>query len=359
MTDHAINGIPVIDLTHYLGKERISSQETAQAVFRSLLTYSAVIVKDPRVTPEDFSGCHDLLRKYFNQPRSALLPDVHPEFHHQVGLSLEGAEGWRRSLLERARNLAPEHQPHIPPPDYAGDPKLRFFIRLGEARQLSVNDPLNQPPVIPAAFKDSWQRVMSSWGEKLLRTGEIVLEMIEKVLDLAPGRLREMTVGAPHLFGPNAANLDVLSTPGTIVNAYHYDLNALSIHRSANFPRMLRIWLRNGTSVWVVVPAGYILVQIGQQIEWITGGLLTAGMHEVVVTKEGLEARQKSDNPWRISSPCFMHFASEYMLNILPEARARLKLTDQEWAERLRRYPPILVREQVERELYEIGLAVS
>jgi hypothetical protein len=113
MIDQTINGIPVIDLKHYLEDEKILRREAAQAVFRSLLTYSAVIVKDPRVTPEDFSGCQDLLRKYFNQPRSALLPDVHPEFHHQVGLSLEYAEGWRHSLLERAAGLPTEHQPTL------------------------------------------------------------------------------------------------------------------------------------------------------------------------------------------------------------------------------------------------------
>jgi isopenicillin N synthase-like dioxygenase len=356
MIDQTINGIPVIDLKHYLEDEKILRREAAQAVFRSLLTYSAVIVKDPRISPEDFSGCQDLLRKYFNQPRSALLPDVHPEFHHQVGLSLEYAEGWRHSLLERAAGLPAEHQPHIPPSNYSGDPKLRFFIRLGEARALTADDPLNQPPVIPRAFEHCWHSVTNSWGQKLLTTGGTVLKMLEEVLGLEPGTLQNMTVGAPHLLGPNAANLDALNVPGTIINAYHYDLNALTIHGPANYPG-LRIWLRDNTSLSVKMPPGHILIQVGQQLEWITGGLLTAGMHEVVVTQEGLDARQKSDNPWRISSPCFMHFASEHTLNILPEARAQLKLTDQEWAERLRHYPPILVREQVERELYEIGLA--
>lgn len=358
MTSQTINGIPVIDLKHYLENERGLSSETAQAVFRSLQMYSAVIVKDRRVTPEDFSGCQDLLRTYFNQPRNALLPDVHPEFHHQVGLSLEYAEGWRHSLLERATGLPAEHQPHIPPKNYAGDPKLRFFIRLGEARALTTDDPLNQPPVIPHAFRQRWHSVTNSWGQKLLTTGGTVLKMLEDVLALKPGTLESLTVGAPHLLGPNAANLDTLNTPGTIINAYHYDLNALSIHGPANYPG-LRIWLRDNTSLLVKMPPGHILIQVGQQLEWITGGLLTAGMHEVVVTKEALAARQKSDNPWRISSPCFMHFASENTLTILPEARVRLNLTDQEWAERLRHYPPMLVREQVERELYEIGLALS
>lgn len=358
LTPVRFDGIPVVNLEGFLSGNPNQVRATAEDAMGALIETSAVIVVDPRVQETDFNECRDLLIDYFQQPRELLLPDVHPEFHHQVGLSLEGAEGWRRSLLERANGLPPEHQPHIPPKNYAGDQKLRFFIRLGEADSRNPNDPLNQAAVIPQAFHDRWQSVTESWGSKLLSTGETVLAMIEHILGTERRRLRDMTIGAPHLLGPNAADLDQLTVPGTIVNAYHYDLNSLSIHGPATYPG-LRIWLRNGTSLWVKVPPGCILIQVGQQLEHLTGGLFTAGMHEVVVSDTALAARQRGASPLRISSPCFQHFASHHQLEVLPQIRDYLHLSEADWQELQKQYPPMLVGEQVERELRMIGLAIT
>ena len=209
---------------------------------------------------------------------------------------------------------------------------------------------------IPEAFKDIWQPTIASWGEKLLATGEIVLTMIEQALGTEPGRLRDLTAGGPHLLGPNAANLDVLSAAGTIINAYHRDLNLLSIHGPATYPG-LRIWLRNGTSMYIKMPPGHILIQAAHQLEWLTGGLITAGMHEVVVTAEALELRKSRQCPLRISSPCFQHVASRHPLIIIPEALAYEGLPKSVYEERLKRYPPITAGEQVRNELSAIGLA--
>ena len=48
----------------------------------------------------------------------------------------------------------------------------------------------------------------------------------------------------------------------------------------------LYIWLRNGKKYRVVVPDGCLLLQAGKQLEWLTGGYITAGFHEVVVTAD-------------------------------------------------------------------------
>lgn len=348
--------IPIVDLRDFSSASPQDAARTACAVLNSLIRTSAVIVIDPRLTESDFTSCCDMLVKYFSQPYEDLLPDVHPEYHHQVGLSLKGAEGWRRDLLEQALKLPPEHRPHIPPENYPGDPKLRFFIRLGNAQARSAHDPLNQPPVIPKVFKDTWASTMNSWGTKLLTVGENVLTLIENALGTEPGRLSRLTHGAPHLLGPNASNLDQLTVPETIINAYHYDLNLLTIHGPATYPG-LRIWLRDGTSLFVKMPPQHLLIQAGQQLEWLTGGLVKAGLHEVVVTEEALAARQRNTSPLRISSPCFMHAASHQLLNIMPEVRFHIEQSDARWHVLEQHYPPILVAEQVERELYKIGLA--
>lgn len=61
---------------------------------------------------------------------------------------------------------------------------------------------------------------------------------------------------------------------------YHYDLNFLTIHGKSRFPGLF-VWLRDGKRVAVKIPAGCLFIQAGKQLEWLTGGYVKAGMHEV------------------------------------------------------------------------------
>ena len=61
---------------------------------------------------------------------------------------------------------------------------------------------------------------------------------------------------------------------------YHYDLNFLSVHGKSRFPGLF-VWLRDGRRIPVRVPEGCLLLQAGKQLEWLTGGHVHAGMHEV------------------------------------------------------------------------------
>ena len=61
---------------------------------------------------------------------------------------------------------------------------------------------------------------------------------------------------------------------------YHYDLNFLTIHGKSRFPGLF-VWLRDGRRIPVKIPPGCLLLQAGKQLEWLTGGYVKAGMHEV------------------------------------------------------------------------------
>lgn len=61
---------------------------------------------------------------------------------------------------------------------------------------------------------------------------------------------------------------------------FHYDLNFLTIHGRSRYPGLF-IWLRDGRRVMVRVPEGCLLVQAGKQMEYLTGGHVLAGFHEV------------------------------------------------------------------------------
>lgn len=56
----------------------------------------------------------------------------------------------------------------------------------------------------------------------------------------------------------------------------------------------MNIWARNtGKRIPAKVPEGCLLVQAGKQLEWLTGGLIKAGYHEVVCNEATLAAMER------------------------------------------------------------------
>ena len=160
-----------------------------------------------------------------------------------------------------------------------------------------------------------------------------------------------------HILAPTASDLVKYGKKDTILAGFHTDLNFLTIHGRSRYPG-LNIWARNtGKRIPVKLPAtgSYLLVQAGKQLEHITGGLVKAGFHEVVVndatlkvllmpcvdtgilhgltSRQTIEARkaQFPDRPLiRISSTFFWHLSADYDLTPIPElaAKAHTKRAD-------------------------------
>jgi isopenicillin N synthase-like dioxygenase len=96
---------------------------------------------------------------------------------------------------------------------------------------------------------------------------------------------------SPHLLGPTASDLVRYGQRDTILAGFHTDLNCLTIHGRSRYPG-LNIWARNtGKRIPVRFPptGRYLLVQAGKQVEHLTGGLIKAGFHEVVVNEATLQ----------------------------------------------------------------------
>jgi hypothetical protein len=99
-----------------------------------------------------------------------------------------------------------------------------------------------------------------------------------------------LTVSRPHLLAPTASDLVKYNEKDTILAGFHTDLNFLTIHGRSRYPG-LHIWARNtGKRLLVQFPptGRYLLVQAGKQLEHLTGGLIKAGYHEVVVNEPTL-----------------------------------------------------------------------
>lgn len=113
----------------------------------------------------------------------------------------------------------------------------------------------------------------------------------------------------------------------------------------------LAIWLRDGSRVSVQVPQGHVLIQAGKQLEYLTGGYIHAGKHEVVVDSNSVDAinraKEERRRLWRVSSTFFAHCNSDAVLEPLGSFRS---------LESLNQYPPIKTGDFVRQELQAISL---
>lgn len=75
----------------------------------------------------------------------------------------------------------------------------------------------------------------------------------------------------------------------------------------------------------VDIPAGHLLVQAGKQLEWLTGGHIKAGFHEVIhndlVEKKKQEVVKSGKWPWRVASVIFCQVEGNLSIKPLPPFR--------------------------------------
>ncbi|KAL7816719.1 Clavaminate synthase-like protein [Trichoderma gracile] len=369
--------LPIIDLDIYLNNPPSSpavQAECARAA-SALITYGALLLHDSRVSEADNDTFLDLLEDYFAQPEADLRRDERPELSYQIGVTLENTEKPKCAVDEPCLAVIQRLDPSQRPLDisaHSPDPKCRFFWRMVELPPYETQFPgLNAENVTPEAphIKERWAPTMDQWGSSMKNAVSKLSEMTALGLGLEADHFSSAARYGPHLLAPTASDLTKYGAKDTILAGFHTDLNFLTIHGRSRYPG-LNIWARNtGARIPVKIPPGnYLLVQAGKQIEYITGGLIKAGYHEVVVnerTLEAVEARKARfpDRPLiRISSTLFWHLNSDYDLAPIPELAERAKKVREEQA-RLGRdegeepqYPATKVGFQVQDELKHIAL---
>jgi len=345
--DEQMASYPVIDIAGYLNKN--GEWESACGEIAQLLRdFGLLIVKDPRVDPELNPKFLDMMEQYYEQPAEVRMQDARPDVHFQVGVTPEETER-ARNRCDRIKGLNSTEKPLTEcPPEK--DHKSRFFWRIGKPPADDAHRDLNMPPVVPKAFPQ-WADTMNSWGETILQTVKTVSEMAAIGFKLPADTFTKKMDCAPHLLAPTGSNLKEHGKLGTVFAGYHTDLNFMTIHGKSRFSG-LYVWTRENRKMLVKVPDGCLLLQAGQQFEYLTGGHVLAGFHEVVVNEQAVAAaeaaRAAGRSLWRISSTLFCHIASKEILE--PQAHFANEPT-------AANYPPVTAGEQVLNELKAISLA--
>lgn len=342
-------GIPVWDLSKFLAGDLDESSCKSMAAY--LRRTSILVIRDPRVSEKEATAFTALMQKYYSQPKELLMKDARPECAYQVGVTPENVECAKcakdPTCLASIDAMPTVHRPHKPT---KADPKWRFFWRVGPRPTTSDFPEQNLEPVRPQAFPE-WSQTMDAWGAKMLSALETTTEMLAIGFGLPQSALRDLMRNGPHLLAPTGSDLASYSEEGTVFAGWHTDLNFLTIHGKSNFPG-LYVWLRDGSKMSVKVPPGCLLIQAGQQMEYVFGGHVTAGYHEVVVDASAMAAAAKAKGDgksmWRISSTMFGTVRSDALLQPFETFQAEPNA---------HKYPPIKAGQQVLNELMAIGMA--
>ncbi|ORX37546.1 hypothetical protein BD324DRAFT_622325 [Kockovaella imperatae] len=325
--------IPQVSLDIYL-KDPDSTEAHNEAVgaAESLILTGAVVVRDCRAPKEANDRFIDLFEDYFAQEKDVLKQDERPEIGYQVGVTLENTEkpkcGSDDECLAVISALKEDQRP-LDISGHGADPKCRFFHRMSIPPPSDTIFPATSAPnVVPEAFKDDWTERVTEWGTFMKQSVEGVAMMVAQGLGLHRRTFIDAGKYGSHLLAPTATDLTKYGQRDTIFAGFHTDLNFLTIHGQSRYPG-LHVWARNvGEKIPVKIPEGCLLVQAGKQLEWITGGYIKAGYHEVVCTDATLAAmnRRKTAFPQRplirISSTFFWHLSPDHLLVPIPGLQA-------------------------------------
>lgn len=338
-----MEGIQIVDIADFLNGN--IKQEDLDQIHKSFLETSALIIRDPRVTFDDAGRFLDMMEDYYALPFDEKLKDAHPEWSYQIGATPEKTELPRDNTEYIVTKLKDNED--TPTKVIGRDPKWRFFWPVGEVNPETKFPALNQPNVVPDAFKDKWPTMMNTWASCMINAVSTVSEMLALGMGLERDAFTSRMKYGRHLLAPTGSDLTKYNELGTVLAGFHFDLNYITIHSASRFPGLF-IWLRNGKKLQVKVPPGCLLLQAGKQMEWLTGGYLEAGMHEVVVIEDTLKAveRQKeAGRPlWRVSSTLFSQIGADVVLEPLKG----------DWKNE--KYPPTLTGDYVISELKAIKL---
>ena len=334
-------------------------ENECKKVAQSFHKFGICIVRDPRVKHEENEQYIDMLERYFEHVGAEYyagneLADSRPELSFQTGVTPESQEKARDH--EAIANRLPEADKPLTMYPQEFDAKWRFFWPIGD-RPAEIRNDL--PKVIPDNFPE-WEERMDSWGNHMIDAAVTAARMAAIGMGLPEETFSEKMEQGSHLLSPTASDLMKYDV-GTAFAGFHYDLNFITMHGKSRYPGLF-LWTRDWKKMSCKIPQGCLLMQAGIMFEWLTGGYVLGGFHEVVYTEATKRVRDENirvsqeqgvrKSTWRISSTLFSHLRYNVDISPMPELA---HLYDVEEARA--KYRPMTAHDKLCEELKAINLA--
>ena len=219
----------------------------------------------------------------------------------------------------------------------SGVPDLKEFWQIGRETSPAGAPAEDFPPNVwpdQPGFRETFVALF----EALDAAGQAMLRALAPGLGVVPEALAAMAEGGTSIlrvlhYPPVAAD----APAGAVRSAAHEDINFLTLLVAAKGAG-LQLLDRDGRWLPVETEPSNLIVDSGDMLQRLTGGLIPATTHRVV--------NPQGPNMSRYSMPFFMHPASDVSLAVLPSCAHGPKVQ-----------PPITAGEFLAERLREIGLA--
>ena len=327
----ALESIPLLDLETW-------DEETDRKLVESLSEYGLAHIAGHGIKDHLISDFYRVFREILDRPVS--------EKSTWGGADTWYQRGWTPPDTERAVVAGGQ-------PDF----KECFFVApVPTDPECSLEHPqiyaANVWPQSAEVFKELYLRL----GLRLHETGQALLQAIARGLGIEPNVFARMTEGGPHV--TRALKYlelnDTQCEQGVLWGEEHTDFNLLTLLPGGRFFSQsgheipspdpgagLYLRTRSGRKVRGGAPKGAIVIQVGQQLEILTGGRLLATPHVVTAPSQ--------PGFTRCSAAHFVHMHAHELVRPLPEFASREAVTSYA--------PPVLSGTYGLKTLVDIGLA--
>lgn len=309
--------VPTLSLSNYTKGTPEQKAHFVENLYKGLVEYGFIILKDHGVEPALLHKAYDILEKFYQLPVET-----------------------KRSYISKAgggqRGYTPFGQEH------AKDAKvmdLKEFWHVG--RDVAPNHPLKDkyyPDNIWPTEVPEFKPVFTKLFADLEEAGQAMLEALTGPLEVPKDFFRQMTHEGNSIlrllhYPPIPADAD----PRCLRAAPHEDINFITILPAATASG-LQLKDRDGSWLDIVSEPDTLIVDAGDMLARLTNDVIPSTTHQVVNSPE-------AKNKPRYSMPFFMHPHPNAMLSCLASCRGAGA-----------KYPDITGGDFLMQRLREIGL---
>jgi isopenicillin N synthase-like dioxygenase len=322
--------IPVVDLSDFQATDQVKRDAFIRTVGSAFQDIGFLFVRTP-VTATKLPLIYPVFKKFFDLPWQMKAKYLHPEIHHQRGWTAPRSEigVFCRKTGEGGSSQPDEKENWFMGPEITPDSSIAAIA----ARYPALYHPNIWPDEVPelqSAMTDLYSDLYG-YGQELLRALAAFLDYPESFFDEV---IRDSPTVLRALHYPPLKPADV----GNVVyGCRHTDINFLTV-----LPASTRagLWVMRRDGEWIpgMAPAGCSIVQVGDMLQYHTGGHFLSAHHRV-------DAPDHPTTEGRYSGALFIHARSDYQFQ-----------PDRRWANPIT-HPPILAADLLLQRLQEIKLA--
>lgn len=328
MAKDVLRQIPRVDLADFRSPTKSHREAFAETVEKGLRDIGFIFVYTPHIArrlPEDYEA----FAEGFALPQEALSRYERPDLHYLRGYTPLDAE---TALACQGRNGKPSRPDHragwLIGPESISDPTLRERYPAHYAEN-----------IIPEEVPKFQERAVGLHRE-LDNVGKAILQALEPRLGYEEGFFEEVTTDANTVLRPlNYPPVDAEDAPNTVWGCRHTDGNLVSVLPPSK-GKGLKVKIRGGEWIEGIAPAEHTIVQVGDMLQYMTGGYLTSAVHRIDVPEGGT-----TEN--RYSAPLFIY----------PRGDVDLKPDENLWEANPLKYRSQTAVEFFENRLRKLGLA--